>query len=425
MNTHTPRAQQHRQVQSLAVLAMFTAILFLLTFTPIGMIDLPIIKATVLHVPVIIGALLLGPKKGAFLGGMFGLASLLKNTLVPNLSSFAFSPLIPVPGLDRGSPWALVVCFVPRILVGVTPWLVYTLLQALSRRRGSVLQAGSMALSAVVGAFTNTALVMGLIALLFRDAYAAAQGIPAEAVLGFILGIVAANGVPEAIVAAILVMDAAVCAARMRTLLAEEGAAPQDVEGAVLSSVVPSLTQVAVQAAEALTRRPVRVLGRDLDPGLPTGDYDASNLGMDRLVDCVAALARWRPPLAVFDMGTATTLSVVDREGVFRGGMILPGLRLSVDALSARAAQLPCITFTQPEGLLGTDTVSCMRSGALYGAAAALEGISLRLEEELGPVTVVLTGGHGRDILPLLRRAVEYEPHLQLMGLRELWLRSL
>ena len=209
-------------------------------------------------------------------------------------------------------------------------------------------------------------------------------------------------------------MDAAACAARMRTLLAEEGAAPQDVEGAVLSSVVPSLT-----------RRPVRVLGRDLDPGLPTGDYDASNLGMDRLVDCVAALARWRPPLAVFDMGTATTLSVVDREGVFRGGMILPGLRLSVDALSARAAQLPCITFTQPEGLLGTDTVSCMRSGALYGAAAALEGISLRLEEELGPVTVVLTGGHGRDILPLLRRAVEYEPHLQLMGLRELWLRSL
>ena len=120
-------------------------------------------------------------------------------------------------------------------------------------------------------------------------------------------------------------MDAAACAARMRTLLAEEGAAPQDVEGAVLSSVVPSLTQVAVQAAEALTRRPVRVLGRDLDPGLPTGDYDASNLGMDRLVDCVAALARWRPPLAVFDMGTATTLSVVDREGVFRGGMILPG----------------------------------------------------------------------------------------------------
>ena len=112
-------------------------------------------------------------------------------------------------------------------------------------------------------------------------------------------------------------MDAAACAARMRTLLAEEGA--------VLSSVVPSLTQVAVQAAEALTRRPVRVLGRDLDPGLPTGDYDVSNLGMDRLVDCVAALARWRPPLAVFDMGTATTLSVVDR--VVQQHQIIAGLQ--------------------------------------------------------------------------------------------------
>lgn len=84
--------------------------------------------------------------------------------------------------------------------------------------------------------------------------------------------------------------------------------------------------------------------------------------------------------------------------------MILPGLRLSVDALSARRAQLPPITLTPPDRLIGTDTVSCMRSGALYGAAAALEGIVLRLEEELGPLTVVLTGGLGRSILPLLRR---------------------
>ena len=187
MKRHT-RVQRHRQVQSLAILAMFTAILFLLTFTPIGMIDLPVIKATVLHVPVIIGSLLLGPRKGAFLGGMFGLASLLKNTLVPNLSSFVFTPLMPVPGLDRGSPWALV-------------------------------QAGGMALSAVVGAFTNTALVMGLIALVFRDAYAAAQGIPSDAVLAIILGIVAANGLPEAIVAAVLVP--AICVPITRALKLE------------------------------------------------------------------------------------------------------------------------------------------------------------------------------------------------------------
>ena len=111
----------------LALVSMFSAIIVILTFTPIGLIDLPLIKATILHVPVIIGAILLGPKKGAFLGAVFGLASLVKNSMVPGVLSFAFSPLIPVPGMDRGRLWALVICFVPRILVGVTPWLVYKL----------------------------------------------------------------------------------------------------------------------------------------------------------------------------------------------------------------------------------------------------------------------------------------------------------
>ena len=214
------RAQRTRQVQSLAILAMFTAIIFLLTFTPLGLIDLPVIKATVLHVPVIIGSILLGPKKGAFLGGMFGLASLLKNTLVPGLSSFVFTPLIPAPGLDRGSPWALFICFVPRILVGVTPWLVYALFRRLPGRRGAGVQAGTMALAGVVGAFTNTALVMGSIC----EAYAAAQGIPAEAVTGFAMGIVAANGIPEAAVAA--VVTPAVCVPLVKALKLERRVLP-------------------------------------------------------------------------------------------------------------------------------------------------------------------------------------------------------
>ena len=199
----------------------------------------------------------------------------------------------------------------------------------------------------------------------------------------------------------------------------------EDVTGAILCSVVPPLNFMMEKALSRLLGKPPMVVGPGVRTGLNIRLAVQSQVGADIVADAVAALEKFEPPIVTIDMGTATTLSVVDREGVFRGGMILPGLRLSVDALSARAAQLPCITFTQPEGLLGTDTVSCMRSGALYGAAAALEGISLRLEEELGPVTVVLTGGHGRDILPLLRRAVEYEPHLQLMGLRELWLRSL
>lgn len=220
MKTAPIRAQRTRQVQSLAILAMFTAVIFLLTFTPLGLIDLPVIKATVLHVPVIIGSILLGPRKGAFLGGMFGLASLMKNTLVPNLSSFVFSPFIPVPGLDRGSPWALFVCFVPRILVGVSPWLVYALFRHLPGGRRAGVQTGAMALAGVVGAITNTTLVMGLIGVVFTDAYAAAQGIPVETVAGFILGIVAANGIPEAVVAA--VVTPAVCVPLVKALKLEK-----------------------------------------------------------------------------------------------------------------------------------------------------------------------------------------------------------
>lgn len=203
------RSQRSKQVQGMAILAMFTGIIFLLTFTPLGLIDLPVIKATILHVPVIIGSILLGPKKGAFLGGMFGLSSMIKNTLVPGLSSFVFSPFIPVPGLDRGSPWALFICFVPRILVGVTPWLVYTLIKTLFRKSNAGIQTVGMVIAGIVGALTNTALVMGSIGVLFADAYAAAQGISVDALMGFILSIVAANGIPEAIVAA--VVTPAVC----------------------------------------------------------------------------------------------------------------------------------------------------------------------------------------------------------------------
>ena len=214
-------------------------------------------------------------------------------------------------------------------------------------------------------------------------------------------------------------MDAAACAARMRTLLAEEGAAPQDVEGAVLSSVVPSLTQVAVQAAEALTRRPVRVLGRDLDPGLPTGDYDASNLGMDRLVDCVAALARWRPPLAVFDMGTATTIGVISEGRNYEGGMLLPGVNVSLEALSRRAAQLPAISLQHPKVLIGKTTEDCMRSGIVYGTAGMLDGVIDRIREQFSgrTLSVVATGGNAPVIVKYCRNKIVYDKYLLMDGL--------
>ncbi|HIR48045.1 MAG TPA: ECF transporter S component [Candidatus Caccousia avicola] len=185
------------------LLALFTAIVFVLGLTPLGMVPLGLIKATTLHIPVIIGCLLLGPRYGAVLGFMFGLVSFLSNTMSPAALSFAFTPLIPVPGTPNGSPLSLIICFVPRILVGVVPWFVYRGLQKLMKEssRGEVL---SMAIAGAVGAVLNTALVMSLIYFLFRDAYASLKGVPVEAVAGLVLGVVGTNGVAETALAAVL-----------------------------------------------------------------------------------------------------------------------------------------------------------------------------------------------------------------------------
>lgn len=200
--TNTSSAPNRRTVL-LVLTSMLTALLLVMGFTPLGLIDLPIIKATILHVPVIIGSVLLGPKRGAFLGGVFGAVSLWKNTMAPSLLSFAFSPFIPLPGEPHGSPWALVICLAPRILTGVAPWFVFRACASLAQEKAWGRAAGYV-LAGVSGAAVNTALVMGMMGLVLGDAFAAAQGIAQEMVSGAVLGIVLANGIPEAIAAAVL-----------------------------------------------------------------------------------------------------------------------------------------------------------------------------------------------------------------------------
>ena len=184
--------------------ALMAAIVVLLANTPLGMIQLPVTKATTVHIPVILGAVVFGPGAGALLGGVFGICSVISNTITPALTSFAFSPFIPVPGMDRGSVWALVICLLPRIMVGITPDLVYRFINWLLENKHTISRTVSMVVASIVGSFTNTVLVMGLIFVVFKDAYAAMNNIPVDAVLGVILGVVATNGVPEAIVAAII-----------------------------------------------------------------------------------------------------------------------------------------------------------------------------------------------------------------------------
>lgn len=187
-------------IREFAITSLFAAIIFLMAFTPIGFIQLGVIKATLIHIPVIIGSIILGPKKGALLGALFGLTSLIINTISPSLLSFVFSPLIPVPGLGRGSVFALLICFVPRILVGVVPYYVYKFLEKF-KSDDKKFRLIALFTSGVAGSLTNTLLVMNLIYIIFKNEYAFAKNMDPQYVYGFILSIIAMHGIPEAIVA--------------------------------------------------------------------------------------------------------------------------------------------------------------------------------------------------------------------------------
>lgn len=186
-----------------AQLALFSALIILLAFIPgIGYIPLGVTRATIIHVPVIIGSIVLGPKTGAVLGGVFGLTSLISNTLTPTVTSFVFTPFFEGAGLG-GNPLSLVICFVPRILVGVVPYFVYKgVIKLLNKIKGK--ETVSLITAGICGAMTNTILVMGMIYLFFGESYAKAKEISYDALLGVILGIIGVNGVLEAITAAVL-----------------------------------------------------------------------------------------------------------------------------------------------------------------------------------------------------------------------------
>lgn len=205
-------------------------------------------------------------------------------------------------------------------------------------------------------------------------------------------------------------------------LLARQGIDAKELEGGILASVVPELRTVMADAARLLTGKKFLVVGSGLKTGLDIRIDDPAQLGADRVVDAVAALSGYKPPLVIFDMGTATTMSVVGKNGAYLGGMIMPGLRTSVDALSARAAQLPYIHLEAPPKVIGTNTVDCMQAGAIYGSAAMIDGLIDRVEEALGePVTAIATGGLMTVVHRYCKRAIHYDPHLLLKGLNLLY----
>lgn len=211
-------------------------------------------------------------------------------------------------------------------------------------------------------------------------------------------------------------------AMKMRQSFEFDGIDYKNFSGAILSSVVPQLNRAIRTAVKKVTGLDCMVVGAGLKTGVNIKLDDPGQLAGDLITGAVGALALYKPPLVVVDMGTATTIVAIDSEGSYLGGAIIPGIKLSYSALSSGTSLLPNIAIEAPKKCIGTNTVDSMKSGAVYGTAALIDGMIDRMETELGePVTVVATGGLAGTVVPYCRRKIEYEPALLLKGLAILY----
>ena len=196
----------------------------------------------------------------------------------------------------------------------------------------------------------------------------------------------------------------------------------EEVEDCIISSVVPPVFNAVCTGVIKLTGLNPMVVGPGIKTGLNIQMDDPASVGSDRIVIAVAALAQFEPPLTLLDLGTATTIEVVGKGGAYLGGCIIPGVRVSLEALTSRTSQLPGIRLDRPKRVIGKNTVDCMRSGIMYGTAAMIDGMLDRVEEELGcPTTVVATGGMAPFVVPLCRREIRVDRDLLLKGLSILY----
>ena len=208
----------------------------------------------------------------------------------------------------------------------------------------------------------------------------------------------------------------------LRQVIEFSGIAPEDIDGAILSSVVPPINGALIAAVRMIAGIRPLVVGPGMKTGLNIALDNPATMGSDLVVGAAAALAIHDPPLIIIDMGTATTMTVIDREARVLGGAIIPGVGISLEALANGTSQLPHISLDAPKKCISTDTVEAMRSGSVYGTAAMLDGMIERMEAELGePAAVIATGGLGGCIIPYCRREITYDKNLLLNGLWALY----
>ena len=209
---------------------------------------------------------------------------------------------------------------------------------------------------------------------------------------------------------------------RIRSVLKFRGIDPAALEGAIICSVVPIVTMSVRPAVEQLTGKTAVVVGPGIKTGLRISIDNPTALGADRVADAVAAVHQYPVPLITIDMGTATTVGVVDETRTFIGGMIVPGVMVSLTALSGGTAQLPHISLDPPREAIGRNTADCMRNGIIYHNAAGVDGMIERIEQQLGKkCTVVMTGGLSAVIGPHCKHDMIIDPELLLKGLMILY----
>ncbi|HAG13812.1 MAG TPA: type III pantothenate kinase [Ruminococcus sp.] len=204
----------------------------------------------------------------------------------------------------------------------------------------------------------------------------------------------------------------------IRNVLELHGMLHAQFDGCILSSVVPPVTQTVREALLRMIGKDPLIVGAGIKTGLKIRVDNPAGLGSDRVTDAVAASSLYACPVITVDLGTATTISVVDRSRTFLGGLIIPGVRVALDSLSSRASQLPMISLSPPKKIIAKNTVDCMKGGIIYSTAGAIDGVTERIEEELGePCTVVATGGNAGKIIPYCKREIILDEDLLLKGL--------
>ncbi len=208
----------------------------------------------------------------------------------------------------------------------------------------------------------------------------------------------------------------------LKSLLDIYGIGVNTIEGAIIGSVVPQVLNSMQTAVKKLTGHTALVVGPGLKTGLNIAIENPNQTGADLVIGSVAALREHKAPMIVVDMGTATTMVVLDERGAFVGGAISPGVKISLDALTDRTALLPGLQLDKPKRAIGRNTADCMRSGIMLGTACMIDGMVQRMEQELGyKCKVIATGGIGKFIVPLCNTPIHYDKDLLVKGLAILY----